>query len=480
MRFQPQIYIRQRWNSTGGYREILTLAVPLILSTSAWSIQHFVDRLFLTWHSPEAIAASMPSGLLNFTIMCLFLGTVSYINTFVAQYHGAKQPQHIGPSIWQGIYISIIGAATLLVLRSFAEEIFTLIGHGGLVYAYEVVYFKVLTLGTFPALATAAFSSFFSGRGQTWPLVWINMSATAVNIVLDYALIFGHWGLPAMGVRGAALATVLSAWSAFTLYLLLIYRKKYRDKYKILSGWRFDPALFTRILRYGLPNGIQFFLDIAGFTTFLMIMGRLGTTSMAATNIAFNINNLAFMPMLGIGIAVSVKVGNYLGDNNPDLAARSAYSGFHITFLFMATFAVLYVFAPGIFIRAFGAKSNPQEFETLREIIRILLRFVAVYSLFDALNLIFSNAIKGAGDTRFVMVMIFGLSLFLFVIPSYIALAVLKTNLYVGWVIATIYISSLGIGFYLRFRGGKWRAMRVIECPAPCLPSVYLDTPTPD
>ena len=102
--------MKERWSAAGGYRELLLLALPLILSTSSWSIQHFVDRMFLTWYSPEAIAASMPAGMLNFATMSIFIGTASYTSIFVAQYFGAGTHGRISASCWQGVYIAFIGA----------------------------------------------------------------------------------------------------------------------------------------------------------------------------------------------------------------------------------------------------------------------------------------------------------------------------------------------------------------------------------
>src|SRR5271169_2838719 len=108
--------LTHRWNAEGGYRQILVIASPLILSTGSWSLQHFVDRMFLAWYSPESLAASTPAGILNYTVMSLFIGTAGYVSTFVAQYHGAGRPERIGPSVWQGIYISAIGAIAMALL----------------------------------------------------------------------------------------------------------------------------------------------------------------------------------------------------------------------------------------------------------------------------------------------------------------------------------------------------------------------------
>lgn len=456
-------FLAKRWACEAGYRSVLSIAVPLILSTGAWSILHFVDRMFLTWYSPEAIAAAMPAGMLNFTIMSLFLGTAGYVTTFVAQYHGSGQHQRIGPVLWQGIYIAVAGGILHLLLIPLAGPIFRFVGHEPLVQEYEIVYFQVLCLGATPAIASSAIAGFFSGRGKAWPVMWVNVLATALNIIMDYALIFGKWGLPELGMKGAAIATVLSACFSFAIYLILFSRSGHESRYYTLRGWMFERPLFLRLMYFGFPSGVQFFLGMAGFTAFILLVGRLGTMELAATNIAFNINNLAFMPMIGFGMAVSVLVGQYLGKDRPDLAQRSVYSSFHLTFLYMASVAAAYLFVPNIFINPFASQADPASFAAIRKTTLILLRFVAIYSLFDALNIVFASAIKGAGDTRFVMFMIAIVSSLALVVPSYIALVLLQAGIYTAWTIASVYVSILGLVFLFRFLGGKWKSMRVIE-----------------
>ncbi len=114
-------YLKKRWHAKSGYREVLKLAIPLILSTSSISLQHFIDRMFLTWYSAEAIAASVPAGILAFTMMCLFIGTAAYVNPFVAQYYGAKQYQKISPVVWQGIYFAFFSGIFFLFLFLLAK-----------------------------------------------------------------------------------------------------------------------------------------------------------------------------------------------------------------------------------------------------------------------------------------------------------------------------------------------------------------------
>ena len=456
-------YFNKRWKIKGGYREFLVIAIPLILSTSAWSVQHFVDRMFLSWYSSEAIAAAMPAGILNFTIMSLFVGTGSYVSTFVAQYYGAGRCHRIGPALWQGVYISLLGGLVMICLIPFARPIFSLIGHDQIVQRHEAEYFQILCLGGFPVIASSVISGFFSGRGRPWPLVWVTASATALNLVLDYFLIFGNWGAPEMGIRGAGIATVLSAVFSILVLGTLVSTKANNEIYHTLKGWRPEKMLFLRFLRFGFPSGVQFFLDLAGFTIFVLLVGRLGTTSLAATNIALNISTLAFMPIIGSGIAVSVLVGQYLGKNRPDLAQTSVYSAFHMAFVYIATISAAYVLVPDVFVAPFAANADPQGFADIYPLCVTLLRFVAVYCIFDSMNITFASAIKGAGDTRFVMFTIVIISTLVLVIPTYVVIVVLEYGLMASWVLASLYVITLGIVFYFRFLGGKWKEMRVIE-----------------
>lgn len=453
----------EHWNQDCGYKNILLLAFPLILSTATWSIQHFVDRMLLLWYSTSAVAASMPAGSINLATMATFIGTASYVNTFVAQYYGANRLIRIGPSMWQGIYVALAGALLHLILIPLAVPLFSSVGHAPEIRNQEIIYFQTLCLGAFPVIATSAFSSFFSGRGRPWPIMWISFFQTGVNILFDYLLIFGRMGLPEMGIKGAALATVISAYSALGCYSILLFRPSYAKTFNLLHGWRFNPKMFSRLVRFGFPAGVQFFMDMSGFTIFLLLIGRLGSIALAATTIALNIGMFAFMPMIGIGIAISTLVGQRLGMNKPALAQRSVWSGFHFSALYMGSIALLFLLVPNIFLSPFLAKASSEDLPLLYPLTITLLRFVGFYSFFDVLTVVFSAALRGAGDTRFIMWAISILSLLILAGGSFVILILLRGGIYGAWSLMTAYIILLGVTFLIRFLGGKWKDMRVIE-----------------
>ncbi len=457
------INLNHRWHAESGYREVLKLAFPLILSTGSTTIQQFIDRMFLTWYSPEAIAAAAPGGIVSFTLQCLFIGTAAYVNTFVAQYFGAKQYDKIAQAVWQGIYFALTAGIFFLIYIPLAKPIFNFAGHETQVRVMEIEYFSILCFGALPAFIISAVSGFFGGRGETKIIMWVNILATAVNIILDYLLIFGHFGLPRLGIKGAAIATVIAGYTAAITIFLYMMKRKYRHEYATFKNHKFDWALFKRLMRFGLPNGFHFMLDLFGFTLFVLLVGRFGTLELAATNITFNINHIAFMPMIGIGMAVEIIVGQRLGENQPKLARFGTYSALHLTFLYMGTIALTYVVFPKIYLLPFAAQADPSQFILIQRMTITLLYFVAFYSIFDTMNIIFASALKGAGDTRWVMITAVIFSWLTLIIPTYLSSVVYNWGLYITWTFVTLYIMILGIVFLIRFLGGKWESMLVIE-----------------
>lgn len=450
------------WRASSGYREVLALAWPLVLSTGSVTIQQFIDRVFLSWYSDKAFAATLPAGMFSFMILCFFIGTASYVNTFVAQYHGAGQPGKVASAVWQSIYFSLIAGVIVLAFVPLAKGIFRFAGHEPQVQVLEVDFFRIMIYGGGFAILSTAVSCFFTGLGKTRIVMYVNIGATAINIALDYVLIFGRWGCPEMGIRGAALATVTaSAFSAVALMILFL-RRDHRIEYGTLKEWRFDKSLFVRMLRYGAPAGLHFMMDLICFSLFVLLVGRLGIVELAATNLAFQLNTIAFLPMIGFSTATATLVGQRLGENKPLLATRATWSAFHLTFIYMTTIALLYVTVPHTLMAPFAAKADSAGFQSISRMAVVMLRFVALYSVFDTLNLIFASALRGAGDTVRVMLLSLSLGIGILVIPTWLV-CIYGGGIYGAWTMLTLFVSVLGLCFLRRFMKGGWRKLRVID-----------------
>ena len=218
-------------------------------------------------------------------------------------------------------------------------------------------------------------------------------------------------------------------------------------------------------MRYGLPSGAQFFLDIFCFALFMLFVGRLGPAELGASNIALRINSLAFLPMFGMSVATSALVGQRLGEDDADRASYVAWSSMHLGFAYMASIVSLYLIAPEFFLKPFAAQADPEAFAAMRPLAISLLRIVAIYSIFDMIAILASAALKGAGDTRFVMWVTVWMAWALMVAPTWIAVRFRIGGVSLCWGFLCLYIMALSLALLARFLGGKWRTMRVIEAP---------------
>jgi MATE family multidrug resistance protein len=446
----------------GGVREVIEIAFPLVMSTASMTIMHFTDRVFVSWLGSDYIAAVTPAGAVSFTITSFFLGVASFANTLVAQYHGAGESDNCARSTWQAIYFSVIAATIIPTFSLAAPWFFKLANHADSVYVLEVQYFQILVwVGGFTT-ANAAIASFFSGRGKTGVVMRVSILSDCVNAVLDYGLIFGNFGLPRMEIVGAGIATLIATIVGFLLYLYLFLCRGIHEEYRTRSLWRFQPGLFRRLLDFGTPAGVSFCLDVASYSAFIILVGRIGAIELAATNIVFSINTLAFLPVIGVHQGISILVGQHIGRGNAKTAEKSTYSALYLAAGYMGTMSLLYVLFPNLFLSLFASEdTSAAEWVEIVKYGRVMLVMVALYSLFDSGNIIFSGALRGAGDTHFTMWMAVAMAWLFFVPPVYTLIVVLGRGVLVAWVWATVYICVLALVFYARFRTGKWQHIKL-------------------
>ncbi len=475
----------KRKRQPGGLVELLVISAPLMLTMAAITLNTFLDRLFLTWYSPAAGAASFPGAMLAWTLIGIPMGIAAYINTFVAQYHGAGHPERIGPAIWQSIWFSLAVTPFLLIAIPFAEPIFRFAGHEASLCHQEAIYFQILVLGSGANILAAAVSSFFTGRGRTWVVLLVDTAGVAVNCLLNFTLIFGSLGLaglaekgsvlapfflrflnyfhltvPEMGIRGAALATVVAMCFRVVVYMTLFLLPIFRKKYATLN-FHFDREIAWRLVKYGTPSGLTTVVDAAAFTIFLLLIGQLGEQIMLATNLAFSVNSLAFMPIVGLQIGVTTLVGRWIGRREPKIASKVTWNGQRLSFCYMGILAVGYATIPEFFMRPFESGMDPEVFAQIFDQVSLYMKFMAIYAIFDGISLVFSGTLRGAGDTRFVF--------FTIATVSFSCVFVCWLGLKHGadaafcWVVLTAWVIIFATVFAWRFFQGKWKKMRVIE-----------------
>lgn len=447
--------------SSSSYRALLHLAVPLIITSASFTVQNFCDRMFLAWYSPAALQAAVPAGILFFTLVCGFMSTAALANSLVAQYYGSGDLHSCSRSVAQAILLALFSFPLILLLIPVGLWMLSLSGHAPEVMAAEKTYFTILMSGGLFLPLSSAVGSFFSGRGLTRVIMLCALLGTGVNLILNWLLIFGVGPFPEMGIAGAALASVISGFISPVIMLILYFSKKNSRLYDTRRLFYFDAPLFRRLLRFGIPSGIHMALDIGAFSLFVLLVGRLGETSFMAANIALSVNMIAFMPAIGIGQAAGILVGQHMGRRDLDGASAVGWKAVHVGLMYTTCAALTFVLMPEVYVRLFARGDAP--FDDIFHLARILLGFAAGWGLMDATNLIISGALRGAGDTHFVMWYETSMAWFFFAAGELLIVLVLKWGVLAAWAWALVYICLLAFGMIARFRSKRWQLIELIE-----------------
>lgn len=443
------------------YRELLRVAIPLVVTSASFTVQNFCDRMFLSWYSPFALQAVVPAGILFFTMVCGFMATAGFANSLVAQYYGSGDLRSCSRSVAQAVLLALFSFPLILLLIPVGLGVLALSGHSPEVLTAEKTYFTILMSGGLFLPLSAAATSFFSGRGVTHVVMLCALAGMLLNLVLNAVMIFGLGPCPEMGIAGAAWASVISGFLSPVIMLGLYFSEKNNRLYNTRSLFYFDAVLFRRLLRFGVPSGVHLALDTGAFTLFILLVGRLGETAFMAANIALSVNMIAFMPTIGIGQAAGILTGQHIGRRDLDGAAVAGWRAVHLGWLYTLFAASTFVLMPDLYIRLFGGGDAP--FEEVVSLARILLVFASCWGLMDATNLILSGALRGAGDTHFVMWYETSMAWFFFAAGELLIVLVFDWGVLVAWAWALIYISLLALGMIARFRSKQWQKIQLID-----------------
>lgn len=452
------------WNRPAGGREVLTIALPMVVTTLSWTAMNFIDSSILKRHvSGTAMAAAYTSGIIWFAAMSFLFGLCSYVSTFVAQYHGDGQPRKIGSVIWQGVWLSLSFFLIMPFAQMAAPRLFELFDHPPDLAAMEAEFFRILCYGGVGMLAAQSLETFYSGRGRTRIVMYVDAGAVLLNLVLALLLVANWFGIKSWGVAGAAWATVCAQWCrAITYAALALLPANRRDYHTHKLGVDIDAI--RRLIRFGGPSGVQMMLDVSGFAVFLLIVAELGAIEAEATSLAFRISQVAFMPVWGFGIATAILVGQKLGEDRPDLAQRAAMTTLTMSLGYMGFASLLFVLLPRLFLQSFFAHGpEASALDAASESLTIhLMRFVAAYNVLDAAVIILVSVLRGAGDTRFVMAVSVCMASVLMA-GTAVGVKLWHANIYGAWTFITAWVWALAVIYVFRYRQGKWRSMRVID-----------------
>lgn len=453
----------QRWHGPGGYAHVLRVGLPLLAGMASITAMHLTDRLFLGWYSQDALAAAMPAGAAFFLCTSFFLGTAGYVGVLIAQNVGAGRPRAIGAVLWQGIHFAALAAVCLCALALAADAVFALMDHAPAVRRLEAVYFRVLMFGAGLMVLESALAAFFSGRGLTRAVMLVNFGGALLNIPLDYLLIFGGPGVPSLGVAGSAIATV-AAWAAMAgTYAVLVFTRRNDRLFAVRRAFRPDAAVFKKLVLLGAPGGAQIFLDMFAVTFFIALAGQLGTTELAATSLVLSANTPAFMPLLGLSSGLAVVVGQAMGAGRPDEARRAAGSALRLMAVYMAVMATMFLGLPETLAGFFRPRGDDAGFSAVVALCRPLFACGVGLGACDIVLHTCFGVLRGAGDTRFLMLSAAAVSWGALILPAWLAVHVLHGGIVGLWGVFVFYAFVLAVTLALRYRAGTWQKLRLVE-----------------
>jgi MATE family multidrug resistance protein len=443
-------------------RTLLHLAWPIVVSRATQVVVGLGDALMVAGLGEAPLAATTTGAMDSFALLIFPMGIVFIVQSFASQLFGRKD---LAGARRYGFYGVLVALATqvLAVAGYFAAEpILRVLPLAGDVRGDMVVYLQIRLLSAGPAVGIEALSNYYGGLGDTRLPMRVNIATMVVDLFLNWVFIFGHLGVPAMGVKGAALTSTITTTGAFLCLFAIFLRDGRRAGEPAFPRVRWREIV--RMLRFGVPSGFNWFVEFLAFIVFLnVIVAGLGTTSLAGMNAVMQINSVSFMPAFGLASAGAILVGQAIGAGARDEVPRIVRLTFGAAAVWQCLVGLSYLLLPELLFAPFARGEGGA---ALTEVGVRMLMLSAAWQLFDATATTLGEALRAAGDTAFPMWARIAIAWGLFTPGAYL------TERYLGWgdrgavFWLVLYLALLAGVLVARFRAGVWRRFELTE-PAP-------------
>jgi multidrug resistance protein, MATE family len=450
-------------NGSGGPLEyetslgyMLRLSGPMIVSTVSFTLMQFIDRLMVSRLGTDALAAVLPAGFVAFLPGGFALGAVTSLNTFVSQSLGRDERTECSRYFWQMVYLGLAYfLAVIAVLWPLAPTVFRVMGQPEGVIAMEVIYFRILLIAHIPVIINWSGNQFFMGIHRPIVTMCTSLLGQVVNVLATYALIFGKFGLPAMGIAGAGWGTFIGiAVSALANILVFLSGPVHRT-FRSRATLGLDVAKMRDLLRVGVAAGVGLVLNVAVWGVVLSaLVGRFGEEALAATSAVLAYTHLSAMPIVGVATALSAAVGKAIGGGRKELAIQQTRICMRMGLLYMGLTGTCFLLLREPLMRFWS--QDPRVIQAGSQI----LICAALYQVFHAARIIYGGALRGAGDTVW-QAAVSGVSAVLVLgVGGALTVRLLPSSGAIGpWMIATLSIVAIGLANRWRFLSGRWMAI---------------------
>lgn len=450
-----------KFKKNGDVKDVLIVAIPMLLSMSFDTLMTFIDRLFLAKLGPCEMNAALGGGGTQIVMVNFFAGVISYATAMVAQRYGAKKHHECSKVLVQSMYFSLLSAPLVLATIPLGYLMFDMQHLVPEQMEPQKLYFRILMYGSILLLIRSAFSNFFTGIGEAKIVMQSAFVALVVNVVANYFLIFGNGPFPKLGVAGAAYGTLLGALASVIMLAVVYVSKHHRNRFGSLHDLKWNWSIMKELFHRGVPCGVEFFLNMFAFQSLLFLFHGLGEVSATAASIMFNWDMVAYVPLMGLEVASTSLVGRFVGAKQGAAAKRSSLSGLKIGWGYSLIIGMLFVFLPGVLVDIFRPDATATAealsiFEAARPMSIFMLRIAIIYIFVEVLLVIYAGALRGAGDTVWVMfasaIMNWSVTLAL-----YITAYIFGAEAHHAWIAVVAMYGSAPVIFWHRWKTGKWR-----------------------
>jgi MATE family multidrug resistance protein len=435
---------------------LLRLAWPIIVSRSTQVVVGLADALMVA-HLGESALAAVTTGALNTTLVFMLpLGTVFIVSSFASQYVGSGDAAGARRYAFYGLALAGLAQVLCLAMLPLLPSGLALLEYSPEVREGVLLYLQIRLLSGVSAVAFEALANYYAGLGNTrLPMVG-SVVAMVLNVVGNWLLINGHLGFPALGIAGAAWASVLSSAVAALGLLAFFLTQHQGPRVPRLHGRE-----FLRMVRIGLPSGLNWFLEFLAFSFFVnVVVAGLGTTSLAAMMAVMQLNTVAFMPAFAMASAGAIVVGQAIGAGARDEVPHTMRLTFFLAGGWQSAIGLVYLLVPEW---AFSPFVSGEGGDALLAAGARMLRLSAAWQLFDAAATVLAETLRAAGDTTYTLWARLAIAWLVFVPGSWVSVRWFGAGEVAAMLWLVVYIGGLALALYWRFKGGAWRRFNLVD-----------------
>jgi MATE family multidrug resistance protein len=447
-------------------RALLALAWPIVLARATQAVVGFCDALMVAPLGEHTLAAVTTAALDTYAFVMLPMGTVFIVQSFAAQLHGRGELRAVRRYAYYGLAVALAAGLLSAAAIPFVPALLAPLGYAPAVHGQMSEYLAIRLLSVAAIVGSEALGNWYGGLGNTRLAMIAGVVTMLANVAGNYALIEPRFGLPGYGAAGAAWASALASWIGFGVagaaFALGLGAAGTRVRGEL--GLRRRELL--RVLRFGFPNGVNWFLEFAAFALFInVVVGHLGASALAAMNVVIQINSISFMPAFGMASAGAILVGNAIGARQLHRVWPITRLTLAVTCTWMVSVGAVYFLAPSSLVGLFRPRGAPAE--SLLAIGVAMLALSAFWQLFDAIAMSLSEALRAAGDTTWCMNARIVLAWFVFTPGAFVAVRVLDGGVPAIMASLIAYLALLAGAFAFRFASGRWRQIDLLGSGLP-------------